>query len=233
MKTRGTLLTLDERRVVILASQQQGTSLLSNREIAQRLGLPVNRVKDLLHQACVKLGARNRCEAILSALRWGEVRLDELYSLEELAQICSSLAPETLRQIAGLMRRELDPGDLATLEERIVCRRTGPDGLLTAREREVLALSGRGCTNADIAAELYMSASSVSTFLHRACAKLGVRKRTEALVMALKRREISIAELASLGELLQMLEPLGPEAVEKMAEALDRKPGPEPVTAGN
>lgn len=221
MKTRRTVLTREERDVLMLAAEHPGGCHLSNREIAQRLGTSVNKVKTLIHQACVKLEARNRYEAILSALRWGEIRLDEFYSLDELAEVCCSLSPSVLRRVAHLMRQE--HGDLRLDDEQITCTRRGTDGLLTERERDVLALCWRGLTNAQIADRLCMSANSVRSFLSRAGAKLGARKRIDALVLALKQREISIGEIASLEEMLQLLDPLGPDAIEKVAQLLDDK----------
>ncbi len=223
MKTRSTVLSAEERDVLILATQHPGGRHLSNSEIAQRLGISVNKVKTLVYQACVKLGAHNRYEAILCALRWGEISVDEFYSLDELAEVCCSLSPAMLRRVAHLMRQEQQHGDSSLDEEQIVCTRRGADGVLTPRERDVLALSWRGLTNAEIGEKLCMSANSVRSFLSRACAKLGARKKIDALVLALKRREISIGEIATLDEMLQLLDPLGPEAVERMAQLLDQK----------
>lgn len=223
MKTRSTVLTKEELDVLILATQHPGGSHLSNEEIAQRLGISVNKVKTLIHQACLKLGARNRNEAILTAMRQGEMRLDDFYSLEELAEVCCSLGPDMLRKIARLLREEIEHGDLLLDEEQIVCTRRGADALLTDRERDVLALCWRGLTNAEIGDKLCMSANSVRSFLSRACAKLGARKRIDALVIALKRREISIGDLASLDEMLQLLKPLGPDSIDKTAQLLDQQ----------
>jgi DNA-binding CsgD family transcriptional regulator len=58
-----------------------------------------------------------------------------------------------------------------------------PDGL-TAREAEVLALVGRGRTNAEIAAELFVSLSTVKTHLTNVHTKLGTRNRVEIAAWA-------------------------------------------------
>jgi DNA-binding CsgD family transcriptional regulator len=52
---------------------------------------------------------------------------------------------------------------------------------LTAREREVLALVGEGMTNADVAAQLWISIGTVRRHLENVFAKLDVHTRTAAV----------------------------------------------------
>jgi DNA-binding NarL/FixJ family response regulator len=55
---------------------------------------------------------------------------------------------------------------------------------LTGREREVLALIGRGRTNGEIAAELFVSEGTVKTHVNHLFTKLQLRDRAAAVVFA-------------------------------------------------
>jgi DNA-binding CsgD family transcriptional regulator len=50
---------------------------------------------------------------------------------------------------------------------------------LTGREREVAQLVAAGRSNAQIAAELFLSVRTVESHIYRACVKLGVTSREE------------------------------------------------------
>lgn len=57
---------------------------------------------------------------------------------------------------------------------------------LTLKEKEVLTLMTQGCTNKEIADELYVSATTVKTHVSSILRKLEVHDRTQAVIKAMK-----------------------------------------------
>ncbi|GIF14054.1 response regulator [Actinoplanes teichomyceticus] len=67
----------------------------------------------------------------------------------------------------------------------------GDDGGLSPRELDVVRLIARGRTNAEIAAELFISVGTVKTHLGSVQGKLGARNRVEVAAWAWERRLVS------------------------------------------
>ena len=86
----------------------------------------------------------------------------------------SVIAPQTLARL--LPRLASEPQADPTAVELVAH--------LTAREREVLALIARGFTNQAIANALVVGEATVRTHVSHVFAKLGVRTRTEAVILA-------------------------------------------------
>jgi DNA-binding NarL/FixJ family response regulator len=75
--------------------------------------------------------------------------------------------------------------------EHILAHRGAPDprrqaaiDRLTPREREVLTLVAQGCSNAEIANQLFLGLQTVKTHVTAILSKLGARDRTQAVVIA-------------------------------------------------
>jgi DNA-binding NarL/FixJ family response regulator len=83
------------------------------------------------------------------------------------------LGPEITRRLVEDFIRRPQPG---TLPSEL--------GDLTDREREVLGLVARGLSNAEIAGQLYLGETTVKTHVTRILAKLGLRDRVQAVVLA-------------------------------------------------
>lgn len=221
MAAQNPILTKEERDILILVAVHPGLKHLTNEEIGQRLNIPVSKVKTLMYQACQKLNADNRNEAVFLAMKQGEIMLDELLSLEELAEILGSMDPDVLRMIASCVRSKQTM--LLEYDEKYACVERKQDGILTNRERDVLILASSGISNIEIANQLCMTTSAVRTFLNRAFKKLGARKKPDAIQLALKLREISVGEISTLKELANFLAPLGADSIDKVAGILEQK----------
>jgi DNA-binding CsgD family transcriptional regulator len=81
---------------------------LDNEEIAEQLSISTSAVKIYLHQACIKLEARNRAQAVISAFKERALDIHEVYSLEELAGLLASLGPQAIQVIARLLKTKLE-----------------------------------------------------------------------------------------------------------------------------
>jgi DNA-binding NarL/FixJ family response regulator len=84
------------------------------------------------------------------------------------------LAPALVRRLIEDFVRRPPPG----------ARSPTDLGELTERELEVLELIARGLANAEIAAQLFLSEATVRTHVSHIFAKLGLRDRVQAVVLA-------------------------------------------------
>ncbi|WP_425465686.1 response regulator transcription factor [Nonomuraea turkmeniaca] len=84
------------------------------------------------------------------------------------------LAPRITRRLIGQFTARRTAARAA--EDRLA--------VLTEREREVLALVGRGLSNHEIGAELFLSPATARTHVSHAMAKLGARDRAQLVVIA-------------------------------------------------
>ena len=120
-------------------------------------------------------------EDVLAAIRAGAAG----YLLKDVAP---SALREAVRVVAGgdsLLSPAVTTTVLAQLGERLASR-VSPgllDGL-TPREREVLALVGRGMSNDEIGQALFLSPATARTYVSRLLAKLRARDRSRLVVLA-------------------------------------------------
>lgn len=220
-------LTPRERYVLILVARG-----LTNQEISNQLRTNSSAVKLFLHQACIKLGARNRIEAVFFAIKQRIIRVDEIYSLDELAELLASLGPEAVETIAQLLRHRIEYERLKSPGKQILSAGRRQAAILTRRERDVLALVARGLSNQEIAEQLCTSTSTIRTFIYNACTKLEASNRAQAFISAIRQRAIDIYEVFSMGELVELLATLGPEPMETIAGLLRQRSEHELLPSG-
>jgi DNA-binding NarL/FixJ family response regulator len=93
------------------------------------------------------------------------------------------LAPEVTRRVIGKMAGGANggPGSGPAAAERAEPKELA---LLTAREREVLVLLGRGLSNGEIAGTLVLGEATVKTHVSNVLAKLHLRDRVQAVIYA-------------------------------------------------
>ena len=101
-------LTLNERQVLGYVARG-----LVNKEIANVLNISTSTVKSCLHTAFIKLRARNRAQAVILAMTYKQLDLNEIFSPDELANLWISLDQETIDKVAELVkqRREKEGAD--------------------------------------------------------------------------------------------------------------------------
>ncbi|MEV6876753.1 response regulator transcription factor [Amycolatopsis sp. NPDC051128] len=106
--------------------------------------------------------------------------------------ITKDIRPEALRDAVRTVaggQSLLSPHATRTLIEAFVTNPPHqPDdrrlAVLTEREREVLALVGRGLSNVDIGGLLFLSPATVKTHVNRSMVKLDARDRAQLVVVA-------------------------------------------------
>lgn len=91
---------------------------------------------------------------------------------------------------AAAGKTPVDPGVAGKLFAHVTQQITAPDtaiaSQLSEREKEVLGLLGKGLSNAEIAARVYLSEGTVRNYVSSIFEKLGVEDRTQAAVLAIR-----------------------------------------------
>ena len=119
---------------------------------------------------------------VYQALRWGASGfLLKDASARELADAVRIVAAGDALLSPGVTRRLIS--EFARMGAPRGPSRDSLDGL-TERECEVLALVARGMSNAEIAGRLVVAEQTIKTHVSRILMKLGLRDRTQAVVLA-------------------------------------------------
>jgi DNA-binding NarL/FixJ family response regulator len=106
--------------------------------------------------------------------------------------------------VAAVRAAVLDPGSENTVvgipREMLESTQEGADGVLSARELEILLLVARGLSNQHIASSLHLAEATVKRHLANVYQKMGVHSRGEACREALTREWITIEEVTAEDE---------------------------------
>lgn len=72
---------------------------LNDSEIAEQLSVSVSTVKNSIHSACIKLGARNRLEAAHLAIKLKALRFLDIFSFDEVVEMANTLGPDVCARV--------------------------------------------------------------------------------------------------------------------------------------
>ena len=123
-------------------------------------------------------------EYVLAALRSGASGFlgkgvepaDLLEAIRVVAAGDALLSPKATKSLISRFLAAPADGGTATVSAEL--------DVLTEREREIVALVGKGLSNDDIAAQLFVSPLTAKTHVNRAMTKLGARDRAQLVVIA-------------------------------------------------
>ena len=116
-------------------------------------------------------------------------RHDLIAAVRRVAAGDALLAPSVTRRLIEAFARR--PPETAPSPSRLAS--------LTARERDILLRLARGRSNAEIAGELYVSETTVKTHVGHLLAKLGLRDRVQAVILAYETGLVVPGEIGEAG----------------------------------
>jgi DNA-binding NarL/FixJ family response regulator len=136
-------------------------------------------LKSGIDVACLMLTSFDDDEALFDAILAGaagyvlkQVRgTDLVAAIRTVAAGGSTLDPRAASRVMQRMRAQDRPED-------------DPHAQLTAQELRILALIGKGLTNRQIGAALFLAEKTVKNYVSSLLAKLGLERRVQAAVLA-------------------------------------------------
>jgi DNA-binding NarL/FixJ family response regulator len=137
------------------------------------------------------VGTVGSCRVVMLTTFDLDVHVYDAFRAGATGFLLKTVSPEALVAAVGAAYDGdclLAPTLTRRLVEQFVARPTPHEGdrlsVLTEREREVLRLVAAGLSNAEIAGTLFVSHGTVKTHVGRILAKLGLRDRVQAVVLA-------------------------------------------------
>lgn len=120
-------------------------------------------------------------DEVLPILALGAAYVLKNFRLEEFVEIIATI-------LHGHLFIAADIANLITsiFKEKVDAKTQVENFHLTEREKEVLFLVAKGESNAEIGAELYLSAFTVKNYVSRIIEKMGVKDRTQATAKAIQ-----------------------------------------------
>ena len=182
-----TLLGL-EPDLEVVAEAGRGDEVLPALEAAQRSATPV----DVALLDIEMPGLDGICAAEQAHARFPEVRIVILTTFGrpgflrramEAGASAFLVKDAPAAELAGAIRRVMS-GERVIDPDLAAAALADGNNPLTSRERDVLAASAGGASNAEIAARLFLSEGTVRNYLSACIQKTGTRNRAEALTLA-------------------------------------------------
>jgi DNA-binding NarL/FixJ family response regulator len=144
------------------------------------------RIHNLLQTRALHLRIQNENDLLEQRVRERTAELEDARG--QVLDLYRELAGRN-RELHDLVQRLVSTSDESGRRAEVEAH--GPDRdvsveRLTVREQEVLRLVAQGQTNAEVAANLFVSVATVKTHIEHIIAKLGVADRTQAAVRAVE-----------------------------------------------
>jgi len=167
---------------------------LSPDVVLMQVQMPVQRAKETLRAMC----AFDEPPKVVIVTMFESPRyVRELTGVGASAYVLKTSSAEHL--VAAARAAVLDPeGGNAVVgmpREMLEGTQEGAEGVLSARELEILLLASRGLSNRQIASSLHLAEATVKRHLANIYLKMGVSSRSEAAKEALARDWITIEEV--------------------------------------